>query len=359
MKKLRAGSLPRLVAFLLIATLLLCLVGFSAGGWQSMSDSEEYSDKADGSNGEVDENKDKSPTEITPKYFDRLTGKEETESTFGVVKSAFVISSVSPSYALSAADIIIEFPIEDGSTRYLVFTDAVNTFGKIGSLAPSRGFLNHLVSSFGGILISNGCDDTVSYEYPDISDNHFDLLEKGGYAYTEYTHYVYSNCDLIKAGLINNGFSLTENDVKELPYEFSKTPISGAYDATVIKMRFSDSKSSEFFYSTDDEKYHFYENGVQKTDLLYDKTLSYDNVITLFADSVTYEAEGASELVIKTQTSGKGYYLTRGTKKEILWKNENGQLVFTDTEGQILAVNVGETYVGIMKSSMQSSLIIE
>ena len=46
MKKAKAAGFLKLIAFLLIATTLLCVFGFSAGGWQPITNSDLNSDNA-------------------------------------------------------------------------------------------------------------------------------------------------------------------------------------------------------------------------------------------------------------------------------------------------------------------------
>ena len=279
MKKAKAAGILKLIAFLLIATTLLCVFGFSAGGWQPITNSDLNRDNATQPSGEVDANKDlpnDTPTELPPptvevKYYDYLTGLAVSEEDTYLQKTAFVMNSRGPVYGLSMGEVVIEFPTESGQTRLLMYTKATNELGKIGSIAPTRPFISALTSSFGGVLIALGKDGTRGSDSSGDGGDFFDLSKAPGYSYTEYTHYVYSNHALIMAGLQNNGFSLLNTENKTLPYTISTAQSfknDGTLSAKNAILSFSDTKSTELRFSDDDLRYYLYENGIKKTDAL-------------------------------------------------------------------------------------------
>ncbi len=361
MKKVKANSrFVRLLAFMLIATVLLCIVGFSANGWQSMTNSDDNSDKAVLNNsGNVDVNNsiNQSPSTEniqTPpvKYYDYLTGDEISESALLLKKAAFVMSSSSPIYGISGADLVIEFPTEGSDSRFLVYTECINTLGKIGSIAPTRDYISAMISSFGGILVANGNDSIRSSLSP---ESFFDLSKSSGYSYSEFNKYLYSNHDLIKAGLLNNEISTQNTSLPVLPYTISKDEAyiaSGDISAEAVVLDFSDGCKAELKYSSDLGAYVYYKNSTAQNDLLNDKQLYYKNAFVLFADSVTYESEAGSELIMNTDSSGKGYYMRDGVAEEITWiSSDTGSMRFFDKNGQALTVGSGNTYIGFLKSS--------
>ncbi len=358
MKKIKASSFTKLIAFLLIATILICLVGFSAEGWQSRDDNDSNSDKAVNDSGNVDEDKDQVSTPQIPqiKYYDYLTGKEVSETEAHMRKVAFLFTADAPLYGISKGDLVMEFPTADNTTRLLVYTDAINSLGKIGTIAPTKGFISNMIGAFGGILVASGTDENKEYESLDVSKSFFDLSKVNGYSYTEYTHYVYSNCDLIKAGLTNNGFSITEATHTALPYIISTNEnftLSGK-QAEKLVYTYGEGQTTELYYSLELGKYVLYKNGVQKNDLLYDKAVTYDNAFVLFANSLTYESESGSDLILETLSGGTGYYARDGVVTEIFWEWHDGVMRFSDSSGKIITVGQGNSYIGFMKSSQKS-----
>lgn len=382
MKFMRNGGPAKLVAFFLIAVALLCTVGFAAGGWQSIIDDEPDSGDADGddksqTDGDADENTDgENPdpdgdgmteenlpaVKPVPEYIDYLTGMEITQEESFIKYSCFVLNTDAPLYGISSSAVTVEMPTENGKTRFIAFKkDAVAT-GKIGSIAPTRDYISIIASFFNGILVSNGCDDSFDYSFSDYKYEHLDFSCNLGYHYTEYTEFIYTNGDLINAFIKNSGISPVKTGVTALPYNFVgyyDDNVSSAQKGTNVIISYDEGNSTELTYSADAGRYILAKNGTVKTDLLTDKALEYDNAFILYADSTTYETKNCTETVLSTDGSGEGYYLTRGTVQKILWSvGTDGQLVFTDENGEKLTVNRGTSYISYVKSSQIDSVKI-
>lgn len=360
----KTNSYARLIAFFLVAVTLICAFGFAANGWQSDTNNEPDSGEADNVNGETDENKDGSddtdktpeePIAPEPKFYNPLTGLETNEHSSIKKPLAFVMNPLAPLYGISSADLAIEFPIEDGTTRLLSISQDTANLGKIGSLAPTRGYISNLAKYFGSVLVSTGSDDTVRYDSFDLSGSSFNLSENSGYHYTEYTHFVYTNGDLISAGLANSGISSVQLSSPTLPYKFvdiEDSPVKGETVAISVALTFSEASSTEFYYNSTENSYTLTKGGAEKKDLLNDKEVAFENLFILFADSITYEGKDASELVMNTSGSGEGYYVTGGTCMKILWSADvSGNMIFKTESGEILTVNRGASYIGFLKAS--------
>ena len=154
MKSLKTNSLQRLLSFLLIAVLLVCVIGFAASGWQSETKDEPDSGKVDDSIDKTDENTDgnqensdmdESETVIL-KYTDALTGYETTEEASRERPIAYILNPSAPLYSISAADIAVEIPTEDGDTRFVAISSGIRELGKIGSLSATRNYISNIAS---------------------------------------------------------------------------------------------------------------------------------------------------------------------------------------------------------------------
>ena len=78
----------------------------------------------------------------------------------------------------------------------------------------------------------------------------------------------------------------------------------------------------------------------------------------MFADSITYETSDYTEMILNTD-GGKGLYLTNGTYTEISWfRSDDGELVFTTPEGELLEINRGTSFISVAKSSESKSITI-
>lgn len=388
MKSFKLNSLQRLVSFILIAVLLLCTVGFAAGGWQSPStnepDSGDIGDKTD----ETDENKDgttppdnnvttppsnednipqlkpdDTPTHTPPieditKHYNKITGLEIKEEEVNSTPLGFVLNPLMPLYGISNSDITFEFPIEDGSTRLLSYTTNKTLLWKVGSLAPTRAFISLTSNFFGGVVISYGNDDVVKYSAWDSSKIELDVSKISECYYIENTLYIYTSKDLVDIAMAKTP-SVEKTPYKSSPYLFNETDdiIKGTVEANTVALPFSDISKTELYYSETSGEYLYFKSGSRKIDMLSGKNISFTNVFVLFANATTYEKADGTELVIDTLSGGTGYYISKGFATEIRWNiDENGNLQFKTLSGEKLTVNRGNAYIGYYKASNSSKI---
>ena len=373
MKSVQNGNLAKLVAFFAIAITIACTVSFAANGWQSFipePDSDNVASDENSDNNNVDENTDGDTTNKdedipvvapTPKYYHYLTGLETDLESSMKKPLCLILSSQDPLYGISSSYLTIEFPIEHGDTRLMCFTDTAQTLGKIGSLAPSRGYISNFATYFGGVLLSYGNDDTFEYEYY-MPNNELDFKNTTGYCYTEYNTLVYTNGDLISAFLNNSRINTVVYGSTILPFDFNQvdaSPLLGDNYATNIVIRYSESNSTELVYSSIEGKYYFSKNSTGKSDLLNDKILAYDNIFVLYADSTTHETADSTQMILNTTDGGKGVYISNGRRTDITWiRDVSGNLCFFDDEGEKLVINRGSSYIAFSKSSNEALIKI-
>lgn len=359
----KTSNYGKIIAFFLIASVLLCILGFAAEGWQTepnddiqdntsviLPDDDKNEDIGTGGNNE--ENVLPGPIFINP-----LTGLESTPMISATRPVAFTVDSGSPVYGLGYADILIEFPTETGSTRYLGITGNYRAIGKIGSIAPSRGFINNLAAYFGAILISAGMDDTVEYNYVNNSSYQFDITATSGYHYTEYTHLKYTNGALIEAGIKNTNINSVISNDYSLPFDFADEIEGSAIVASQIAIPITSEVRNELIYSPENNEYILIKNGESRIDLLSEAALGYENVFVLFSDCMTYESSNGVELIMDTVTSGLGYYAVGGTLSRIQWRVNDGELKFYDDDGEPLKALYGRSYISYIKSSKIDSVV--
>lgn len=373
MKSSKTGNLAKVVAFFLIALVLTCTVAFASSEWQypTKTPNEPDSGEADedkSESGNTDENTDgqKPPqndipvVNPIPDYLHYLTGEEITQEDAYKRPLCFVYDTNSALYGISSSFLTVEIPIENGQTRFLVFSKGVNT-GKIGTLAPSRDYINNIAGSLGGILFCYGNDDSFEYSKGNISAV-LNFKEYQGYHYTEYSQYPYTNSDLINAFLRNTSTNTVVTQDRNSPYKFveyfaeSKKPLS---KANTVIISHSSVGSTELNYYSDRGSYVLTKMGQPKVDLLNDKVMEFKNVFLLFSNSTTYETEDATQCVIDTVSGGKGYYMTEGGYEEITWGYDSfANLTFFSQDGEKLTVNRGSSYISFIKSSDKSKVKI-
>ena len=377
MNKSKLSNPVRLIAFFLTSVILICTFGFAVDGWQIKSDAtigqiqssptspapdaEQNGGDTDGNNSTDDELSE--PEIIIPKYYNPITGLECSEKISTKTHLAFVMNSDLPIYGLSSADLVCEIPTEEGTTRMCVFISDTDNLWKIGSITKTRGYISNVISYFGGICISSGKDDTLSYNSCDISGRYIDLLS-GNYQYTEFTSNVYTNKELLENALQNSNVDNSSKPDISLPYIFNDVDedeiIFDGQPATRITITQSSSCVSELKFNRESGCYLFYKNGMVKTDAINNKGVEYKNCFVLFADSITYDNATCSQMIMDTIGSGRGYYFTNGSYAEIFWTAsiEDG-MNFYSLGGEKLAINRGTTYISFLKSSRIDKLFYE
>ena len=357
MKTTKGGSLIRLVAFFLIAVILTCTVTFAASGWQSFLQNEPDSDDVEGEepDGEVDENtdgetnKEELPPPTLAKHY--LTGYTIDPNEAYISPISFIYSSSDPLYGISDSIVTIEIPTENGETRYICFFQPGVYLGKIGSIAPTRDYISLVVDALGGLMIHRGNDD--AFKYREDKEVGIDILTNTGYSYTEYTEFHYTNSDLVKALIKNCEVSSILPDGLRAPFIHATSTVRGKESAHSVTLPYSDSNITQLIYNEGDNAYVLFKGSDAVKDLLNDKSCSYENAFILYANATTYETADNTETVLDTKAGGEGYYFTLGTAQKISWMTDsNGNLVFYNSQGEILNVNMGRSYIAFEKASM-------
>lgn len=366
MKRVKHSNLPKLVAFFLVVGVLTCTVAYAASGWNydilnsTLNNDNTNSDKTDSSDKNDDDNTDVPVVLPIPEYLHYITGMEISPDRANDLPLCFVFDSAINAYSMSTSFLTFEIPTENGRTRLLSFTDDALTLGKIGSIAPTRDSISTIASIFGGVIVCDGndgnmSDSSASYAYPSL-----DIKKNTGYHYTEYGNRLYTNSDLIRA-LIKNTDTPTQADTKPLaPYIFNgyyDEKISYLEAALTVEIGYGEANRSQFIFSNETRRYVLSKNGQVITDPINDKCCSYDNVFILYVDSTTYENAEFTESVIDLPSGGTGIYATCGTYTEINWSiSEDGNMLFTDNNGNTLTVNRGSSFISFVKSSNMNSV---
>ncbi|MBR2931024.1 MAG: DUF3048 C-terminal domain-containing protein [Clostridia bacterium] len=365
------GNLGKLVAFFLIVALLAGAVALSASGWQGDELMKPDSgDTAGGDNppsGEADENTDGNdeqttvpPVEEPEKlvYYSYLTGLEISEDESLIKPLCIVFDTEAPMYGISTSLLSVEIPIEGGSTRLLAFTNSATELGKLGSIAPTRGYIDLFASHFGGIPLYCGSDGNISALSDREALSYVDLSEYSGYHYTEYDRYSYTNDDLLGAYIKNNGVSTVKTDTPTLPFiHTASSELTDGRSASTALIRYDVGKTTELIYSAETDCYRIKKNSEAVIDRLNGTALEYKNAFILLADATTYETEASTELVLDTGKGGKGYYLNGGRAIEITWQTgTDGNLEFRNADGELINVDCGTTYISITRSSQRDEI---
>lgn len=363
MKRSKHGNYHRVVALVLIAIVVISAIGFVVNGWQPIISSGADNSIADG-NTKGDAEINDAPTNSTPvvsppKYYSFLTGLETDEESSKTLPLAFLTDPDMPMYGVSSSSLAIEFPIEGGKSRLLIYSQKATELGKVGPLMPTRAYVSDFVTQFSGILLGVGIDDTVQYPSSVAESAFIDLSITSGFHYTEIEN-AYSNGDLIRAALSASNTSTNLSTPPRIPFSFTDTgatPRLFSDVATKIAIPHGEGSTTDLIYDEQSNAYVYHKNGEQAKDMLNASRVDFDNVMVLFYDTVTYETTSGTELIPQTVGSGSGYYLTKGTYTEIKWVSDGETLTFYDKSENKLVINRGRSYISIVKSTLADKVI--
>ena len=361
MNTAKIGNYNKLIAFFLIIVALLSVLVVSANGWQDDNDDPLW-ETGDGSTNNEDNNSNEPPTETpaapepeAPKFYHHITGVEVNEDKYGDSQVAYVLDGDSPLCGIAECNVLIEFPIENGKTRYIMIADKGADLAKIGSITYARHFMSNLAAPFGATIISLGNDDYIEYDHIDISAYTVDLLKNPGSYYTEYTYFTYTSTKLITQAILS-----ASRVQSVLPYSFKvdSESSSGSISARTVSIPYE--ASTSLIYSPTNKQYCLYKMGSDKVDVSTFQQVAFTNVLVLYADSMTFETESQTQMIMNTIGYGNGYFAYGGAAEKISWSmNIDGKLSLFNQNGEKLQIGRGNTYIAYVKSSKSNVSIFQ
>ena len=349
----------KLISFFLIALVLLSILVVSANGWQSDAPPDKNEESQDDKQEQIpdkevgDSDEPEAPTVETQKFYHHITGLEVSEEDFGEEQIAYIIDSASPLCGVANCNVLVEIPLENGKTRFIMIADKSSDFSKIGSITYTRNYISNLASAFGATVVSLGNDEGIEYKHINDGTSFIDLPKHSGAYYTEYTYFTYTNSNLLSTILTSSKAKL---DVSPCGFAQNPDKISGSIISSKIALPYDTNTS--LIYSREMGKYVLCKSGSERIDVSTTDKAAFTNVFVLFADTVTYESADSTEMLMNTLGEGEGYYAWGGTAQKITWKlGEDGKLELYDEAGRTLECARGKSYIAYVKSSKSNEVL--
>lgn len=374
MKTHKIPRFMRPILIALISVLLIVATALTGCKLSSISNSKPPQDlidqakEAEGNQEVKNETDDPVPKpEPVKKSYKVLTGLETTSELADLRPVAISISNGAyslPQYGIGNSDILIEVPLEDGSTRLALLTTNYRNMTTIGSVASTRSYLLKICDAFHAVQCFNGSDGTVSEEeLSSYTVLDYESQKLANMYYYDDTRFdktdLMTNGILIDAGIRKAGYA--DRDSSDyLPFVFAADGTdapAGASLASKASIRYSDNLNVTFTYDSATRKYYRYEYGEQQIDAATNEAVSFDNLFILCAASLTYETESKKSLDLDMEEGGSGYYLSHGTVTNFTWQRaEDGTMDFYDASGNRLVVNRGTSYMGFVTAGAKDSI---
>lgn len=285
-----------------------------------------------------------------------LTGVKDLDPEFENKRPvAIMINNLKQAQAVQCgidqADIVYETEVEQGITRLMAVYKDVSKVDRIGTIRSARYAYIDLAMGHNAIYCHHGQDP--NYAKPHLkhtdpytidSNNVGKRISNG--LNSEHTLYTFGNNlwnALNKRG--NSELKGTVSMWQDFSSEDEKIVLEGG-SAKNVSVPFSGASKAAFTYDSYKEEYIRIANGVTLKDYVGGNVTTVKNVFILLT-SISDYSDGEHRNI--NLTSGKGYYVTNGTYKEINWSkgNSSSPLKFTNTDGTLLKVNAGSSWVCI------------
>ena len=314
-------------------------------------------------------------TEVAPvekREYNYITGESLNGQTATNRPVAIMVDNSKyalPQSGISNADIIYEMVTEGGITRLMAVYDNIDDVVLVGPVRSARDQFVQFVLPLNAIYVHIGTSIYASdmlnfYHYQDIDGLYlgvtsFDFDKERDKTYA-HEHCWFTKSNLIRDGIAATGINTNGNLYPAFNFaDYSKDPVllTDGTDATDIAYRYSDYTDVAFHYNAEDGKYYKDTYGTAHMDAATGLQLSFDNVIVLNT-TVSLYPDGLCTSFDLSQ--GAGYYFYKGKYIPVLWSKgaPENPLVITDLDGNPVEINVGKSYVGIIDSSMLSTMTI-
>lgn len=268
------------------------------------------------------------------------------------VSVSFGASSGRLHYGIGAADILIEVPTEGGGTQLSGIIQNYRDLASIGGIGTARPSLLTATLAFGAVSLHNGMGGGRATAQPDALDYQNGSL--GSVFYTSGGALFTSGTRLL--GALEN----YEKGGVRTPFRFASVPFApsgGAASGVVIP--YSENSVVQFVYDREAGVYSRRHNSLPHTDAGTGQALTYENLFLLVCESSVYHKVTGTELDVHPENGGRGYYLSNGRYEDIRFATDSeGRLCFFDAQGNLLTVNAGKSYIGMIDLQNAASLLI-
>ena len=354
--------MKKLIALLLIASLILCGCGAStpAATEATTAPTEAPATEATEAPTETTE----APTEPPVVYRNPLNGEVLDEPYTGRIFAVTIsnIRDALPHYGTMEADILMEMWVNGSIIRDLALYTDVSKAEAIGSVRSDRLMFNQIVKMYDAVLADAAGSDQVLNDAKNTGVNRMtiDTGDATDYAYrakdrvftfkpeSKYEHTLFAK----GAGLLDfaqkKGFSVTQPADKDYNLHFTEDGTPDGETANSVNVTFTyrnNKKDTTMVYDESLGKYVYNQYGKVMVVGDTEDPECFTNVIIMLADIT----RGDVYYTANFTGGGTGYYANGGKIIPITWgcDGEESPFWFKTVDGQDLELGVGNTYMAI------------
>ena len=354
--------MKKLIALLLIASLILCGCGAStpAATEATTAPTEAPATEATEAPTETTE----APTEPPVVYRNPLNGEVLDEPYTGRIFAVTIsnIRDALPHYGTMEADILMEMWVNGSIIRDLALYTDVSKAEAIGSVRSDRLMFNQIVKMYDAVLADAAGSDQVLNDAKNTGVNRMtiDTGDSTDYSYrakdrvftfkpeSKYEHTLFAK----GAGLLDfaqkKGFSVTQPADKDYNLHFTEDGTPDGETANSVNVTFTyrnNKKDTTMVYDESLGKYVYNQYGKVMVVGDTEDPECFTNVIIMLADIT----RGDVYYTANFTGGGTGYYANGGKIIPITWgcDGEESPFWFKTVDGQDLELGVGNTYMAI------------
>ena len=354
--------MKKLIALLLIASLILCGCGASTPAATEATTAPTQAPATEATEAPTETTE--APTEPPVVYRNPLNGEVLDEPYTGRIFAVTIsnIRDALPHYGTMEADILMEMWVNGSIIRDLALYTDVSKAEAIGSVRSDRLMFNQIVKMYDAVLADAAGSDQVLNDAKNTGVNRMtiDTGDSTDYSYrakdrvftfkpeSKYEHTLFAK----GAGLLDfaqkKGFSVTQPADKDYNLHFTEDGTPDGETANSVNVTFTyrnNKKDTTMVYDESLGKYVYNQYGKVMVVGDTEDPECFTNVIIMLADIT----RGDVYYTANFTNGGTGYYANGGKIIPITWgcDGEESPFWFKTVDGQDLELGVGNTYMAI------------
>ena len=354
--------MKKLIALLLIASLILCGCGASTPAATEATAAPTQAPATEATEAPTETTE--APTEPPVVYRNPLNGEVLDEPYTGRIFAVTIsnIRDALPHYGTMEADILMEMWVNGSIIRDLALYTDVSKAEAIGSVRSDRLMFNQIVKMYDAVLADAAGSDQVLNDARNTGVNRMtiDTGDSTDYSYrakdrvftfkpeSKYEHTLFAK----GAGLLDfaqkKGFSVTQPADKDYNLHFTEDGTPEGETANSVTVTFTyrnNKKDTTMVYDESLGKYVYNQYGKVMVVGDTEDPECFTNVIIMLADIT----RGDVYYTANFTNGGTGYYANGGKIIPITWgcDGEESPFWFKTADGQDLELGVGNTYMAI------------
>ena len=354
--------MKKLIALLLIASLILCGCGASTPAATEATTAPTQAPATEATEAPTETTE--APTEPPVVYRNPLNGEVLDEPYTGRIFAVTIsnIRDALPHYGTMEADILMEMWVNGSIIRDLALYTDVSKAEAIGSVRSDRLMFNQIVKMYDAVLADAAGSDQVLNDAKNTGVNRMtiDTGDSTDYSYrakdrvftfkpeSKYEHTLFAK----GAGLLDfaqkKGFSVTQPADKDYNLHFTEDGTPDGETANSVNVTFTyrnNKKDTTMVYDESLGKYVYNQYGKVMVVGDTEDPECFTNVIIMLADIT----RGDVYYTANFTNGGTGYYANGGKIIPITWgcDGEESPFWFKTVDGADLELGVGNTYMAI------------